>query len=328
MKNKDLISIIIPVYNTSKYLVRCLDSVLNQTHLNIEVIIIDDGSTDSSKEIISQYEKKDNRIKSIFTENHGVSHARNMGLDLANGDYIGFVDSDDYVDLKMYETLLDLIKKYQTDISMISFCRIKNNEIIENHDEKQIYCLNKEDFIKEYLILKKVKAHLTNKLFQRKLFEKVRFPENINYEDDAIFLQIADKVEQFVLYEKSMYYYCIREHSITTSTNLKPRQDFYDITYVNYDFIKTNYPKLNAYAAFYLIDSLVINYIYCLNNNIFSITNQIEKQIPLMNKLVLKYSKVIITELDPMKKCALFTMLWDLNFAKEYILNIWKFYIH
>lgn len=326
MKQKDLISIIIPVFNTSEYLVKCFDSVLQQTYLNTEIIIIDDGSTDSCREIISQYEKKDKRIKAVHIEHHGVSYARNVGLDLANGDYIGFVDSDDYIDLNMFGTLLNLIKDYQADISMVKFCRIRNNKILENYNSEQINCLNREEFIKEYLKLKDIKAHLTNKLFQRRLFEKVRFPENTNYEDDAVFMKIADKVNRFVLCSKSLYFYCLRNDSITTSSNLKTRQDFYDVTFANFEFVKTKYPNLTAYAALYLIDSLVINYIYSLNDNFFGLVKQIEEQATLMNELVQNYSDVIIKELNPMKRCALFAILWNLDFAREYILNIWDFY--
>lgn len=319
MKKEDLISIIIPVYNTSEYLVRCFDSVLNQTYTNVEIIIVDDGSTDSSKDIISLYEKKDNRVKAVYETHQGVSHARNVGLDLASGDYIGFVDSDDYIDPTMYETLLNLSKNYEAEVSMILFCKIKNNQIIENYNSNDTYCLNKKELIKEYLILKKVKAHVTNKLFEKKLFKEVRFPENTYYEDDAIFLQLVQGIKQCAIVEKSLYFYCIRNNNITKSVDLKPRQDFYDVTFANYNFIKSNYSDLIAYAAYYLIDSLVINYIYSINNNILDIAKQIEKDIPLMNELVHNYADVIIKELNPMKKCALFAMLWDLEFAKKYI---------
>lgn len=111
------ISIIIPVYNIAEYLPRCLDSVLVQTHKNLEIIVVDDGSIDSSKDVINAYAEKDSRIVAIFKENSGVSDTRNKGLEIATGDYIGFVDGDDYIEPDMYEILLKNALKYNADIS-------------------------------------------------------------------------------------------------------------------------------------------------------------------------------------------------------------------
>ncbi len=115
------ISIVVPIYNAEKYLDRCIQSILNQSYKDLEIILIDDGSTDSSNKICNNYQKRDNRIKFISQKNEGVSAARNRGISEATGEFIGFVDSDDYIQPNMYETLYGLINKYNCDISICGY---------------------------------------------------------------------------------------------------------------------------------------------------------------------------------------------------------------
>ena len=142
----NLISIIVPIYNSENYIKKCLDSILAQTYSNLEVILIDDGSTDNSYNICKDYQKKDNRIVLLQQKNAGVSRARNHGLEVAKGEYIGFVDSDDYIEPEMYEILLNSIIESN---SKIAIC----NYYYENEDSK-LYC---GDSIK---ILKKLMCNL------------------------------------------------------------------------------------------------------------------------------------------------------------------------
>ena len=129
------ISIIVPIYNTEKYLKRCLDSLIKQEYENIEIILINDGSTDGSLQICEEYKNKDNRIVLIDKIHTGVSHTRNIGLENVSGDYIGFVDSDDYIDKDMFKNLMIGIEKYNADICM---CDLEEtiSEEIENYHEK------------------------------------------------------------------------------------------------------------------------------------------------------------------------------------------------
>ena len=121
MKEEKLISVIIPVYNVEKYLRRCIDSVINQTYKNLEIIIVDDGSTDNSSNICDEYTNKDSRVKVVHKENGGLSSARNVGIELAKGDLIAFVDSDDYIELEMYEKLKENMDKYDSDIAICQY---------------------------------------------------------------------------------------------------------------------------------------------------------------------------------------------------------------
>lgn len=136
MENKK-ISIIIPVYKVENYLERCVESVLNQTHQNLEIILVDDGSPDRCGKMCDLYSQKDNRIKVIHKENGGLSDARNVALDIATGDYIGFVDSDDYVEEDMFKTLYQLAEKYQADISSVSFYKVLGNQVISARNSRK-----------------------------------------------------------------------------------------------------------------------------------------------------------------------------------------------
>ena len=136
------ISIIVPIYNIEKYLPRCLDSILAQTYKNLEVILVDDGSVDNSGMIADKYARNDQRINVIHQVNKGVSAARNAGLDLATGDYIGFVDGDDYIEKDMYERLLFNAIKYKADISHCGYQMVFPNRVDYYYDTKEIRIQN------------------------------------------------------------------------------------------------------------------------------------------------------------------------------------------
>ena len=149
-----LISIIVPVYNVESYLKKCLESIINQTYKNIEIILIDDGSTDSSGKICDDYANKDKRIKVIHKQNGGVSDARNTALDICRGDYIGFIDSDDYIELDMYETLLKFLLNNNLDVAMCSSYTVKNKQLIRCKNFKPYILTGKEAIINDLLINK------------------------------------------------------------------------------------------------------------------------------------------------------------------------------
>ena len=134
-----MISIIVPVYNVDKYIERCIQSIINQTYKNLEIILIDDGSTDKSGAICDKYSKIDNRINVIHKKNGGLSEARNVGLDIARGDYIGFVDSDDYIHPQMYELLYKNLIGTSADISIIKHIRKEEELGLGDINSKKVY---------------------------------------------------------------------------------------------------------------------------------------------------------------------------------------------
>ena len=194
-----LISVIVPVYNTAPYLERCVNSILAQTYAHIEIILINDGSTDNSMEIIENLATNNKNIKYFNLENnYGLSYARNIGIESSEGDYIGFVDSDDWIEITMYEKLFNAMQKYNTKISSARFYNVKEvaGKLIKKHIYEMtdfIYFNNTEDMLYYFIYYHDVMV--TNKLFSRSLFDSVRFPVGKVYEDTYILPRLLSQVE-------------------------------------------------------------------------------------------------------------------------------------
>lgn len=215
------ISIIIPAYNIAPYLPRCLDSVLAQTYTNLEVVVVDDGSTDNTREIIQEYVQKDKRIVPVYKENTGVSDTRNKGLDVATGDYIGFVDGDDYIERNMYELLLNNALKYNADISHCGYkLKFPENEYYLYNTGK-IVEQDKSQGIIDLLEGKFVEPSLCNKLFNKKCIQGVRMQEDLKINEDLLFDVMAfAKSEKSIFEDKPLYNYIMRKNSTSTSPML------------------------------------------------------------------------------------------------------------
>lgn len=211
-----MISIIIPVYNVEKYLRRCVDSILNQTINEIEIILVDDGSIDQSGKICDEYAQKDMRVKAIHQENKGVSAARNKGLNMAQGEYIAFVDSDDFVDGDMYELLLANSKLYQADICACTARTLyENGQKVLGKDDGEISVFNKNEAAEK--IVKSLDNALWNKLFTRQIVSDIGFEEGRTHGEDLYFiLQCLVKCEKVVYINRCKYNYIKRENSITS----------------------------------------------------------------------------------------------------------------
>ncbi len=222
--NSKLISIIVPIYNVEEYLGKCLDSIINQTYENLEIILVDDGSPDSCPAICDEYAAKDSRIKVIHKENGGVSSARNAGLDAATGEYIGWVDPDDIAEKNMFEVLLKALNENKSDISV---CGVKKFQMESKEEFHSPQTVDGKTFLK--LLLKEdEKSYLWNKLYKRELFSDIRFPEGEIFEDMKILHLIAEKAQTAVFTDKTFYNYRIREKSITTVNKGLRALQFYD----------------------------------------------------------------------------------------------------
>ncbi len=215
MEKKPLISIIVPVYNVEKYIRRCVDSLINQTYKNLEIILIDDGSPDNSGAICDEYAERDNRIKVIHKENGGVSSARNVGLDNTSGEYIGFIDADDYIDFQMYEVLYNNLTDNEADISMCVYAlENSSGEFIPHYSSEITEAFDREQAISEMLKQVKYTCSLWDKLFSARLIESVRFDEEISHNEDLLFVyQLMKKSDKAVYTSRPMYYYCKNEQS-------------------------------------------------------------------------------------------------------------------
>lgn len=213
------ISIIVPVYNVEGYLNNCIDSILNQTFKDFELILVNDGSTDNSLKICKYYKNIDNRICIINKENGGLSSARNAGLDIAKGEYIGFVDSDDYIHPQMYELLYNQIMKNDADISMCEFKRVSEFKKMELSDKvilnQEVEILNNEEAVFK-LGEKRAVTYVVawNKLYVKSLFNSIRFKEGIIHEDEYIIHRLLYQINKLVYIRKELYFYLQREGSI------------------------------------------------------------------------------------------------------------------
>ena len=240
MENKGLVSVIIPVYNVEKYLRECIDSVLKQTYENVEVILVDDGSTDTSKKICREYEKKDSRITVVCQENAGASAARNKGLEFASGKYIYFLDSDDWLECTAFEQLFNYINQENAEVVFFNALSIDKDtgKVSDKHYN------HKETYITEegYKVLKK---RVLNKefrvtpwsMFFRKAFldeHNIRFIEGVMYEDMMFAYQVFSEADKVAHLSESLYYRRYRENSVMTS---KVRKKNFDSAVKVYDEI-------------------------------------------------------------------------------------------
>ena len=235
---KDLISVIIPVYNVEDYLRKCVDSVLAQTYENLEIILVDDGSPDNCGAICDEYKEKDDRIVVIHKPNGGLSDARNAGLDIANGDYIGFVDSDDFIEKDMFEYLYSILIDNKADISS---CEVYNFFTDGKYDIKESSYFSIEgrmDSIK-CVLESKVSMHVVTKLCKRSIFDGLRFKVGKNYEDAFIMIDLLDRIDRAVFTDVQKYYYRRREGSISKTISLEHLCDIVEAHDYNFEKVKS-----------------------------------------------------------------------------------------
>lgn len=214
----EYISIIVPVYNVEKYIDRCINSLIKQTYKNIEIILVDDESPDRCPQICDEYAKIDSRIKVIHKKNGGLSDARNVGLNTVTGEYIAFVDSDDWVEPDFIETLYRNAKEENADISIIGYALVwDNGRKKSNSNNDAYYVFGKETAIRELLVQRKFNCMVCQKMYKRKIFETVRFPVGKLYEDVAVSLPTFLRADKVVVCGSTGYNYFQRNDSIVNS---------------------------------------------------------------------------------------------------------------
>ena len=241
--NNELISIIVPVYKVEKYLEKCVKSILKQTYTNLEIILVDDGSPDKCGQLCDELAKVDNRIKVYHKENGGLSDARNYGVERANGEYIGFVDSDDYIHESMYEKLYEAIKKSGTLIVECGLTRVYKNTLRPHYEgEDYFLILDKQGYLKEYLENRRLYGSAWCKLIHKDLAKKIKFPIGKIYEDAFYTLELLNNVEKYTLISGNYYYYYIRENSITTRPFSSKDMDYIEIMEKIRDYTLSNFP--------------------------------------------------------------------------------------
>ena len=260
MENNDLISVIVPVYNVKDYLERCLNSIINQTYKNIEIILIDDGSTDGSSVICDNYKEIDNRIKVFHKKNGGLSSARNEGIKRSIGEYITFVDSDDSIDESYVDYLYRLIKKYDVRMSITPY------NVVHNKNKKNIGNGYKEclmdtcESLDRLLCSEGFDVSSCAKLYSKKLFEDIQFPVGKLYEDNGTTYKLVMKCEKIAYDSCANYNYYIHDDSITTTDFNEKKLDLIEMVNAMCDDILAKYPileesvqkkRIEAYLSIY-----------------------------------------------------------------------------
>lgn len=216
-----LVSVIVPIYNVEKYLNECVSSIVNQTYRELEIILIDDGSSDRSADLCDEWKEKDNRIIVIHQENGGLSRARNTGINLANGDYFAFVDSDDYVERTFIEKLITIMEKDNSEIAMCNLYGVFQSEITFDGKNR----IREDDNVTTIDFLKKMYTYpgfyiiVCNKMFKKSIAKHICFPEGTLHEDGFVMRSIILQANRISVIAEPLYYYRRHNSSITSKRN-------------------------------------------------------------------------------------------------------------
>ncbi len=249
-KNNDLISIIVPVYNVQNYLKECIDSILSQTYRKLEIILIDDGSTDSSGKICDRFREKDNRIKVVHQKNKGLSSARNYGIAQSNGKYIALIDSDDFIADTFIEDLYRALIETSSDVAALEnlhFTDGKDSDVLEywqkNKLNKTKYKTFSKDEIYSLALYQKIKiTGAQQKLYKREIFKNIEFPVGRYFEDLATLPMILSTVKRLVLINKKLYAYRIRRNSIMNKNFTSKKLDCIWVGNTIHSFVQKKEP--------------------------------------------------------------------------------------
>ena len=313
---KELITIIVPIYKVEKYIEKCVNSVINQTYKNLEIILVDDGSPDKCGEICEKYAQEDKRIKVIHQKNGGLSAARNSGLDIATGSYILLVDSDDYIENYTVESLYNLSQKYQSEITIGSTNLVYEDQQIEDKSniiDEKIKTYNKEQALEAMLYNTEFTNNAWNKLYKAELFKDIRYPFGKLYEDLATTYKLIAKSNKVVLTSKITYNYLMdRSGSIMNKQFKKERMDALTFTEEILAYIRKNHPNIEKSAIARLYMECIFILLKIPKTREYSVENKKIKQ------YIRRYRMTVLTDAKmPIKqKMLCFATLGGRNLVK------------
>ncbi len=302
------VSIIVPVYKVEKYINACVESIVNQTYKNLEIILVDDGSPDNCPKICDDWANKDERIKVIHKENGGLSDARNVGMRVATGNFISFVDSDDTIHPEMIEILMGLMNKTSCEISMCSWKKVYdiNKPYNKKINKKKLkFDIFEKEEVFDLIYNKKVPLIMAAwaKLYKKDIFKDIEYPVGKLHEDEAVIHKILYKCKKLGFVDLKMYNNTQRNDSITASTFNKKRLQILDILKERIDFVTNNCPNFTNKAINHYLRISILYYHYVkwakLDNDILE---KIRQEIDFyadkgydnkLTKLFYKYPKIL-----------------------------------
>ena len=262
-----LISVIVPVYNVAQYLEKSIASIQQQTYKNLEIILVDDGATDESGRLCEQIAEQDERVLVYHKENEGLSQARNDGLKQAHGDYVIFIDSDDYIHSEMIASLYQQLVKEDADVSSCGVMNVyANSESPQTENQDDYFVCDTETFLREYLIGEKIPGTICNKLIKKEVAAQLTFPKGLIYEDAYYHFDLIKVAKKYVVNTNPYYYYFHRGDSITTKPYAEKDLAYIDIYQKFYTEVVKEYPNLTevaffrlAYAHFFILDKMLLD---------------------------------------------------------------------
>ncbi len=269
-----MISVIVPSYNVEPYLERCVQSLINQTYADLEIILVNDGSTDGTGELCDRLAGKDHRIRVVHKENGGLSDARNAGIDVARGEFYSFIDGDDFIETDTYESMI--AEMADPGVSIVAggfFVTDMKGQTNVSASPKRQY-LTKEEAFMDLFGRSYITQSSCNKLFRSGLFAEIRYKKGILNEDQEILPRLLDVGDHVVLLDKPVYHYIKKPGSITSSDYSMERYRAIEIERDIYRMCKAKYPQLKPWAGYYELKSLygmLCNLDQCRNKNDYKI---------------------------------------------------------
>lgn len=295
-----LISVVIPVYNVENYVGKCIDSVLNQTYQNLEIVLVDDGSTDNSGSICDEYMKKYSNIKVVHKENGGLSDARNCGINICHGDYITFIDSDDSIKKNYVAYLYELMQQYDCEMSICDFEYINEKGKVLNRvtNTGMVELFDRKEAIVELLNSSKINTSASMKLYKIQLFEGIRYPKGLLYEDVATTYKLILRCNKVVRGDVPLYEYLLRNGSITKQRFGVRKMDMVTNIETMCDDILQIYPDLEELCNTRIFSQYVATYIQATNTGcdnsikrhlLMKIHSLSQKRLPCMSRKLQLY---------------------------------------
>lgn len=251
------ISIIVPIYKVEAFLDRCVSSLVNQTYRNLEIILVDDGSPDRCGEICDMWAEKDNRIKVIHKDNGGLSDARNAGIDIAHGEYIAFVDSDDWVSKFYIEQMYQVMQREDCDIVECEIIRTAGKEKISDRNTSEYFCYTVSGALEQLIKDGVFHQYVWNKLYRKQIVEGIQFVKGKTNEDEFWTYQIFGRAKKIVKLDRALYYYYQRPDSIMGKGYSIKRLDALEAKQQRQQYIDRYFPELSTLAAVNLFSSCI-----------------------------------------------------------------------
>ena len=270
--DQPLLTVIVPCYNVESYIERCILSIVNQTYINLEILLINDGSTDETGDICNAWQKIDPRIKVIHQQNEGSSFARKAGVENASAEYITFVDADDWIDRDMYENMMSALLSTNSDIAQCDFCHAYEDGGIEDtkfhHNDASIEIVERIKGVLLILESNKWQSYMWNKIFKKHLFNHIEFPKGRRISEDTTIMHILFHHAKQTVYLQAKYYnYLLRYGSLTDKTDnmvlkMKNLDDTYKAFYERYGFV-SQHPEYHDCLL------LIKNNVFCRGMRLF-----------------------------------------------------------